>query len=254
MTRSGSITWTRSLARRRRALYISSPIGLGHAMRDAAIADELRKLQPDLEIDWLAQHPGHRRAGGARRADPPAERRARLRIGPHHGRIVRARPQRVPGDPADGRDPRQQLHGLPRRRRDRRVRPGHRRRGVGRRPLPAREPRAQADRLRLDDRLRRLAADAVRRRPRGVPDRRLQRRDDRARRALPAHPRPGDLRRRARRHRARRLRARAAVDPRLDRAALRVQRLRHRVRPGAAARAPRGAPSRARLPRRTSGS
>jgi predicted glycosyltransferase len=50
-------TWTRALARRRRALYISSPIGLGHAMRDAAIAAELRKLHPDLEIDWLAQHP-----------------------------------------------------------------------------------------------------------------------------------------------------------------------------------------------------
>ena len=50
-------TYTRSLARRRRALYISSPIGLGHAQRDVAIADELRTLQPDLEIDWLAQHP-----------------------------------------------------------------------------------------------------------------------------------------------------------------------------------------------------
>jgi predicted glycosyltransferase len=50
-------TWTRALNRRRRALYISSPIGLGHAMRDAAIAAELRKLHPDLEIDWLAQHP-----------------------------------------------------------------------------------------------------------------------------------------------------------------------------------------------------
>jgi predicted glycosyltransferase len=52
-----TMSWTRSLRRRRRALYISSPIGLGHAMRDAAIADELRKLHPDLEIDWLAQHP-----------------------------------------------------------------------------------------------------------------------------------------------------------------------------------------------------
>ena len=52
-----SRTWTRSLSRRRRALYLSSPIGLGHAMRDAAIADELRSLHPDLEIDWLAQHP-----------------------------------------------------------------------------------------------------------------------------------------------------------------------------------------------------
>ena len=50
-------TWTRSLRRRRRALYISSPIGLGHARRDLAIARELRALHPDLEIDWLAQDP-----------------------------------------------------------------------------------------------------------------------------------------------------------------------------------------------------
>src|SRR6478752_781711 len=57
MTPTRSRTWTRSLARRRRALYLSSPIGLGHAWRDVAIADELRKLRPDLEIDWLAQHP-----------------------------------------------------------------------------------------------------------------------------------------------------------------------------------------------------
>jgi pimeloyl-ACP methyl ester carboxylesterase/predicted glycosyltransferase len=49
--------WIRGRTRRKRALYISSPIGLGHAQRDAAIADELRKLHPDLEIDWLAQHP-----------------------------------------------------------------------------------------------------------------------------------------------------------------------------------------------------
>jgi pimeloyl-ACP methyl ester carboxylesterase/predicted glycosyltransferase len=42
---------------RPRALYISSPIGLGHARRDVAIARELRKLHPELEIDWLAQHP-----------------------------------------------------------------------------------------------------------------------------------------------------------------------------------------------------
>ncbi len=50
-------TWTRAMSRRRRALYLSSPIGLGHAQRDVAIADELRQLHPDLEIDWLAQHP-----------------------------------------------------------------------------------------------------------------------------------------------------------------------------------------------------
>jgi len=49
--------WTRGRSRRQRALYLSSPIGLGHARRDAAIAKELRELVPDLEIDWLAQHP-----------------------------------------------------------------------------------------------------------------------------------------------------------------------------------------------------
>ena len=49
--------WRRGRSRRKRALYISSPIGLGHALRDVAIAGELRALHPDLEIDWLAQHP-----------------------------------------------------------------------------------------------------------------------------------------------------------------------------------------------------
>ena len=47
----------RANSRRKRALYLSSPIGLGHALRDVAIADELRKLRPDLQIDWLAEHP-----------------------------------------------------------------------------------------------------------------------------------------------------------------------------------------------------
>jgi pimeloyl-ACP methyl ester carboxylesterase len=42
---------------RPRALYVSSPIGLGHAQRDIAIARELRRLNPDLQIDWLAQDP-----------------------------------------------------------------------------------------------------------------------------------------------------------------------------------------------------
>jgi len=42
---------------RPRALYVSSPIGLGHAQRDVAIARELRRLNPDLQIDWLAQDP-----------------------------------------------------------------------------------------------------------------------------------------------------------------------------------------------------
>jgi pimeloyl-ACP methyl ester carboxylesterase/predicted glycosyltransferase len=50
-------TWTRPLNRPKRVLYVSSPIGLGHARRDLAIADELRKLRPGLEVHWLAQHP-----------------------------------------------------------------------------------------------------------------------------------------------------------------------------------------------------
>jgi len=38
-------------------LYISSPIGLGHARRDVAVANELRRHHPDVRIDWLAQQP-----------------------------------------------------------------------------------------------------------------------------------------------------------------------------------------------------
>ncbi len=52
-----SQVWARGMNRRKKALYLSSPIGLGHARRDLAIARELRKLEPDLEIDWLAQEP-----------------------------------------------------------------------------------------------------------------------------------------------------------------------------------------------------
>ncbi len=44
-------------SRSRRALYLSSPIGLGHGRRDIAITRELRKLHPDLTVDWLAQDP-----------------------------------------------------------------------------------------------------------------------------------------------------------------------------------------------------
>lgn len=50
-------TWTRAMARPRRALFVSSPIGLGHVQRDLTIARELRKLQPDLAIDWFTVDP-----------------------------------------------------------------------------------------------------------------------------------------------------------------------------------------------------
>jgi len=54
-------TWKPIMARRsgstKKALYLSSPIGLGHARRDLAITRELRQLHPDLQVDWLAQDP-----------------------------------------------------------------------------------------------------------------------------------------------------------------------------------------------------
>jgi predicted glycosyltransferase len=51
------LRWRRSLDRPRRVLYLSSPIGLGHARRDLAIVRELRERRPDVAVDWLTQHP-----------------------------------------------------------------------------------------------------------------------------------------------------------------------------------------------------
>jgi len=53
-------TWVRGMKRPRKALFVSSPIGLGHVQRDLAIARELRKLQPDLQVDWFTVDPAAR--------------------------------------------------------------------------------------------------------------------------------------------------------------------------------------------------
>ena len=42
---------------KKRILYVSGSIGLGHVTRDLAIAAQLRKLFPDIELSWLACHP-----------------------------------------------------------------------------------------------------------------------------------------------------------------------------------------------------
>ena len=42
---------------RPRALFVSAPIGLGHVQRDIAVSRELRRLVPDLQVEWLAQDP-----------------------------------------------------------------------------------------------------------------------------------------------------------------------------------------------------
>jgi pimeloyl-ACP methyl ester carboxylesterase/predicted glycosyltransferase len=72
--RPASQTWTRARRRPLRALYLSSPIGLGHARRDVAIAAELRQRHPDLQVDWLAQHPVTRVLEAAGERVHPASR------------------------------------------------------------------------------------------------------------------------------------------------------------------------------------
>jgi len=42
---------------RKRILYLSGSLGLGHIIRDLAIAAELRRQNPEIEISWLAAHP-----------------------------------------------------------------------------------------------------------------------------------------------------------------------------------------------------
>lgn len=49
--------WRRPVDRPRTALFLCSPIGLGHVRRDLAIAEQLRTLRPGVRIDWLAQPP-----------------------------------------------------------------------------------------------------------------------------------------------------------------------------------------------------
>ena len=65
-------TWTRGASRRKKLLYVSSPIGLGHAQRDLAIVRELREADPDLQVEWLAQDPVTRVLAQAGEAIHPA--------------------------------------------------------------------------------------------------------------------------------------------------------------------------------------
>ena len=64
--------WTRAQQRPPRVLYLSSPIGLGHARRDLAIARSLRELRPDVTVDWLAQAPVTTFLGSAGQTIHPA--------------------------------------------------------------------------------------------------------------------------------------------------------------------------------------
>jgi pimeloyl-ACP methyl ester carboxylesterase len=64
----------RAAGRPRRVLYLCSPIGLGHARRDLAIARQLRERHPGVRIDWLTQHPATRMLGDAGERVHPASR------------------------------------------------------------------------------------------------------------------------------------------------------------------------------------
>ena len=94
-----------------------SPIGLGHVRRDLAIADELRALHPDLQIDWLTQHPVTRVLAERGERVHPASRWLASECAHIEAEAGEHDLARVPGRPADGRDPRRQLHGLRRPRR-----------------------------------------------------------------------------------------------------------------------------------------
>ena len=228
--RAHAAPWRRAVRRPKRALYVSSPIGLGHAWRDVAIARELRALHPDLQIDWLAQDPVTR-----------VLRRAAASTSTRRGRWLANESRHIA---AESREHELNVFQAWRRMdeillanfmvfrdvvREGALRPLDRRRGLGARLLPAREPRAQDGPVLLPDRLRGLAADARGRRRRGAAHGRLQRRDDRADRPLPQRARPGDLRRRGRGRRSPRLRRRPAGDPPVGPGPLRVQRLRPRT-------------------------
>ena len=215
--------WRRGRSRRKRALYLSSPIGLGHAQRDIAIAEQLRVLHPGLEIDWLAQHPVT--AALAERGERIHPASAFLASEAGHiesesaghdlhcfqawrrmDEILVANFMVFQDLAADEWGTSSTTYGSA-------TRPGSSITTCTRTPSSSQlhtygSPTSS------------LAAGRRRRRARGGADGRLQRRDDRARRALPAAPGPGDLRRRARRHRAGQLRARTAGDPRVDRAEL----------------------------------
>lgn len=67
-------TWVRASRRPKKVLYLSSPIGLGHARRDLAIAQALQQRHEDIQVDWLAQHPVTRVLEAAGERIHPASR------------------------------------------------------------------------------------------------------------------------------------------------------------------------------------
>ena len=238
--------WTRMPSRTPRALYLSSPIGLGHALRDASIAAELRKQRPDLQIDWLAQDPVTRVLTERGETIHPASR------------WLASESAHIASE-SSGHD----LHCFQAFRRMDEILLAnfHVLQEVveeGRYDLIVGDEAWDLDYYWHENpELKRQAfawlTDFVGWLPMPVggerevgTDRGLQRGDDRADRAITAHPRPRDLCRQSRRHRPRAVRPGPALDPRVDRGALRLLRLHHGIRPDRPGR-PAGAARAARL-------
>ena len=193
---------------------------------------------PTSQIDWLDPAPGHRAARARRRARAPGVGVAGQRVRPHRGASA-ASTTCTPSRRSAGwtRSWSTTSWSSTTSSSDEPYDLVDRRRGLGRRPLPAREPRARSASpfawltdfvgwLPMPDGGDREAALTAR----------LQRRDGRARRPLPAAARP-------RRSSSAtpttsspsRLGPGPADHPRVDRGALRLRRLRHRVRADRAA-------------------
>ena len=157
--------WVRGMARKRRALFISSAIGLGHVQRDLAIAREMRDASgptwrstgsPSIRPPRYLEREGERLHPIC---SAPGQREPAFRA---PGR--RARPAGVLRAAHDGRGDGAQFPGLRRPGALRALRHRHRRRGLGGRlPLP-REPGTEAPAVRLPDRFHRLPADGGRQR------------------------------------------------------------------------------------------
>jgi pimeloyl-ACP methyl ester carboxylesterase/predicted glycosyltransferase len=70
----GRVKWTRGLSRRKKVLFLPAHAGLGHARRALAVAQELRALHPDAQIDWLTTDPVDRYLAAAGEQVHPASR------------------------------------------------------------------------------------------------------------------------------------------------------------------------------------
>ena len=161
--------WTRGRAPRASARS-TSPRRSGSATRGATSRSpaSCARLHPDLEIDWLAQHPVTAALEAAGERVHPASRDARPTS---RATSSPSRPSTTCTASRRGgawtRSSSPTSWSSTTSSASSRLRPLDRRRGLGDRLLPAREPGAEARRLRVADRLRRLAADARRRRARG---------------------------------------------------------------------------------------